>query len=146
MDINVIVINGRLTKDAEKRVMTSGTAIVNFSIANGYRKKSGEEWKDETNFFEVVYMGKGAEAVFQYLTKGRQVSIDGELRQNRWEQDGQNKSKVVILARSVQLLAEPKQEASQGAKPEVKQEANQDIPNYGKGPEGFVDNEEDIPF
>lgn len=138
MDINVIVINGRLTKDAEKKAMTSGVAIVSFSIASGYRKKTGDQWKDETNFFEVVYLGRGAEAVFQYLTKGRQVTIEGELRQNRWESNGQKMSKVVILANTLQLLSEPRQ---QEAKPEVKQETPKT-----NGPESFVDTEEDIPF
>lgn len=142
MDINVCVIVGRLTKDAEKKVMQSGTAIVGFSIANGYRKKSGEEWKDETNFFEVVYLGRGAESVFQYLTKGRQVSIEGELRQNRWEQDGQSRSKVVILAKTVQLLSDPNKDKQQAPAAPKQQE----VKNYGKGPEGFVDDEEDIPF
>lgn len=146
MDINKVLVIGRLTRDADKKVTNSGLAFVNFSIANGYRKKNGDQWADETNYFECVILGKSAESVFPYLKKGRQVAIDGELRQNRWEQDGQSRSKVVIIANSVQLLAEPKQEAGQNVKPEIKQEVNQDIPNYGKGPEGFVDNEEDIPF
>lgn len=138
MDINVIVINGRLTKDAEKKAMANGTAIVSFSIASGYRKKSGDQWADETNYFECVILGKSAESVFPYLKKGRQVAIDGELRQNRWESNGQKMSKVVILADTLQLLSEPRQ---QEAKPEVKQETPKT-----NGPESFVDTEEDIPF
>lgn len=138
MDINKVLVIGRLTRDADKKVSNSGMAFVGFSIANGYRKKNGDQWADETNYFECVILGKSAESVFPYLKKGRQVAIDGELRQNRWESNGQKMSKVVILANTLQLLSEPRQ---QEAKPEVKQETPKT-----NGPESFVDTEEDIPF
>lgn len=129
MDINKVLVIGRLTRDADKKVLNSGIAVVGFSIANGYRKKNGDQWTDETNFFDCVALGKSAESVFSYLKKGKQVAISGELRQNRWESNGQKMSKVVIVCDMVQLLAEPKNETPKTS-----------------GPESFVDTEEDIPF
>lgn len=103
-DINHVVLVGRLTRDAELRYTNAGMAISKFSIAVNRRKRSGEQWEDEASFFDVTYFGKAAEAVNQYLGKGKQIAVDGELRQNRWEQDGQARSKVEIVANQVQLL------------------------------------------
>ncbi|KGE73804.1 single-stranded DNA-binding protein [Spirochaeta lutea] len=103
-DINSVVMVGRLTRDAELRYAQTGTAIVKFSLAQTHRRKSGDTWSDESHFFDVTMMGKAAEAVHRFLTKGKQVAIQGELRQNRWEQDGQSRSKVEIFAFSLQLL------------------------------------------
>ena len=103
-DINRVIIVGRLTRDAELRYTGGGMAVCKFSIAINRRKRTGERWEDEAHFFDVVLFGKQGEAINQYLVKGKQVGIDGELRQNRWEQDGQPRSKVEIAAFNVQLL------------------------------------------
>lgn len=103
-DINRVILVGRLTRDAELRYTGGGTAVCKFSLAINRRKKSGEKWEDEAHFFDAVLFGKQGEAISQYLVKGKQVGIDGELRQNRWEQDGQSRSKVEIAAFNVQLL------------------------------------------
>jgi len=105
MDLNSVVLIGRLTRDAELKATSSGFAVSNFSIAVNYRKKQGDGWEDVANFFDITLFGKQAEILHQYLVKGKQVAISGELRQDRWVQDdGQNRSKVVINANSVQLL------------------------------------------
>jgi single-strand DNA-binding protein len=103
-DINHVVLVGRLTRDAELKYTSNGTAVSNLSIAINRRRKSGDQWTDEANFFNVVVWGRVAEALNPYLLKGKQVGIQGELRQNRWEQDGQPRSRVEISAFNVQLL------------------------------------------
>lgn len=103
-DINVVVVVGRLTRDSELKYTKSGMPIVRFSVAVNRSRKQDDQWVDETSFFEIDYWGKAAEAVNKYLTKGQQVAIEGELRQDRWEQDGQARSKVVINATNVRLL------------------------------------------
>lgn len=82
-------------------------AIASFSLAVNKRKKVGDNWEDDANFFDCTLFGKSAEAIEGWLKKGKQVAVQGELRQSRWEQDGQNRSKVEIVANSVQLLASP---------------------------------------
>ncbi len=105
-DINTVCLTGRLTRQAEIRYSQSGGgAIVRFSLAVNRRKRTadGQGWEDEANFFDCVYFGRAAEAVNQYLTQGRQVAISGELRQNKWEQDGQARSKVEIAVINLTL-------------------------------------------
>lgn len=130
-DLNTVVIIGRLTRDSELKYTQGGTAVSKFAIACNKRRKDGDQWKDEASFFDVVLWGKSAEGLNQYLTKGKQVAIEGELNQNRWTQDGQNRSKVEIVARAVQLL---------GGKSEEK-------PGKGDQPPPASDGfEDDIPF
>ena len=103
-DINSVIIVGRLTRDVELKYMNNGNAVASMSVAVNRSKKEGDQWVSEAHFFDVSYFGKGAEAVKPYLTKGKQIAIQGSLRQNRWEKDGQKQSRVVIVADSVELL------------------------------------------
>ncbi|MDR2313483.1 MAG: single-stranded DNA-binding protein [Spirochaetaceae bacterium] len=103
-DLNHVVLIGRLTRDAELKYTASGQAVCKFSIAVNRRRKSGDQWVDEASFFDIVLWGRQGESLNQYLVKGKLVGVDGELRQDRWEQDGQNRSKVEIVANNIQLL------------------------------------------
>ncbi len=105
-DINSVILVGRLTRDAELSYLPSGTAALAFSIAVNRSKKEGEQWIEEANFFDISYISKSAENFKQYLVKGKQVAIQGSLKQDRWQdkESGQNRSKIKIMASSVQLL------------------------------------------
>ena len=103
-DMNTVMIIGRLTRDMELNYTSGGMAIGKFSLAVNRKKKSGEQWVDEASFFDVTCFGKLAENLAQYMTKGKQVGVDGSLHQDRWEKDGQNMSRVVINANNIQLL------------------------------------------
>lgn len=101
--INSIVLAGNLTRDAEIKYFNNGNAIVKFSLAQNKSQKKGDQWVDKPVFFDVAYGGKGAEAVHKYLVKGKPVVVQGELEQDRWEQEGQARSKIYIKAFSVKL-------------------------------------------
>ena len=101
---SVVVLVGNLTRDAQLKYTPSGFPICTFGVAINTRKKSGDQWVDEANFFDVELFGKSAESLNQYLTKGKMIGVEGELRQDRWEQDGQSRSKVKIVANKVNLL------------------------------------------
>ena len=103
-DINHVVLVGRLTREAELKYTATGQAVCKFSIAVNRRRKNGDQWEDEANFFDVVVWGRQGESLHPYLVKGKMVGVDGELRQDRWQQDGQNRSKVEIIATYLQLL------------------------------------------
>ena len=103
-DVNYVIVIGRLTRDAELKYTSSGLAVSSFSIAVNRRKRSGDNWIDEVSFFDLALFGKRAEAINQYLTKGQQVAVEGSLTQDRWEQDGNKRSKVKIIASNIQLL------------------------------------------
>jgi len=104
VDLNHVVLIGRLTRDAELKSIASGQSVCKFSIAVNRRRKNGDQWEDEPNFFDIVVWGRQGESLHQYLIKGKMVAVDGELRQDRWQQDGQNRSKVEIVANYLQLL------------------------------------------
>ena len=103
-DINSVVLVGRLTRDAELKYTASGQAVCKFSIAVNRRRKDGEQWVDEPNFFDVVSWGRQGEALSQYMLKGKQIGVNGELKQDRWQQDGQTRYKVEIVADNIMLL------------------------------------------
>ncbi|MDE5898019.1 MAG: single-stranded DNA-binding protein, partial [Treponemataceae bacterium] len=108
-DLNHVVLIGRLTKDlgADERsfgYVGNGQARANVSIAVNRSRKNGEQWIEEANFFDVTIWGKTAENLKPYLLKGKQIAVDGYLKQDRWEKDGQKFSKVTVVANNVQLL------------------------------------------
>jgi single-strand DNA-binding protein len=103
-DVNQVVLIGRLTRDADLRYTSNGKAVSKFSLAVNEKRKVGDEWKEEAGFFEIVLWGQLGESLNQYLIKGKQVAVTGKLTQERWEQDGQNRSKVVVTAVMLQLL------------------------------------------
>jgi len=134
--INSTVLVGHLTRDAEIKYFNNGNAIVKGSIAQNRKKKQGDAYVDEAQFFDFSYSGKGAEAVHKYLIKGKQIAIQGELRQDRWEQEGQARSKVYVSAFEIQLLGgeKPASGSSHGQSQQ---------PSSGQSDESF---EDDIPF
>jgi len=107
-DINSVVLVGRITKDvgSDERSFSyvgNGTAkaVVNIAVNRGVKK--GDKWEDETSFFDVVIWGKTAESLKPKLIKGRQITVSGYLKQDRWEKDGQKQSRVQIIAEQVEV-------------------------------------------
>src|SRR5208337_2437905 len=95
-DINRFITVGRLTGDVELKYTPNGTAVARFGIAVGGKPKS--DGSDSVSFFNVVVWGKGAENCSNYLSKGKQVALDGRLEQRSWvTQDGSKRSVVEII-------------------------------------------------
>lgn len=116
-------------------------AVCKFAIAVNKRRKQGEQWVDEANFFDIVLWGKSGESLNQYLVKGKQVAVEGELHQNRWEQDGQPRSKIEIMANNVQLLGGDKNSNGSGS------DARNSPPRASQGySDATPDFDSDIPF
>ena len=111
MNYSKAIIIGNLTRAPETKYLPNGTQVANFTIACNRKYKSGEEMKEEVSFFDCVAFGKLAELCSQYLAKGSAALVEGRLKQERWEKDGQQRSRVVIVAESVVFLS-PKKESS----------------------------------
>jgi single-strand DNA-binding protein len=110
-DINHVVMVGRLTKDPELTYTQSGAAVCRFSIAvnRSSGSRSGGDDDQSASFFNVVSWNKTAEICNEYLSKGRQVGVDGRLQQRRWEgQDGVKRNTVEIVANNVQFFGSPR--------------------------------------
>jgi single-strand DNA-binding protein len=144
-DINSVILIGRLTRDAEMRYTNGGLAICKFSLAVNRNKRSGDQWTEEASFFDIDFFGKAAEAVHKYLEKGKQVAVQGELRQDRWEQDGQKRSKVTIAAQTVRLLGGGSGNSSQSQSSGGVRQGSKPFEQYSAGP-GPEDFDDDIPF
>ena len=107
-DLNKVYLTGRLTQDlgSDERsfgYVGNGQARANISIAVNRSKKNGDKWVDEANFFSVTIWGRTAENLKPYLKKGKSITIEGYLKQDRWEKDGQKQSRIGIVAENVWL-------------------------------------------
>ena len=103
--INQVVIMGNLTRDPELRSTPNGQSVCSFSLAlNRSYKDSSGNWQELTDFIDVVAWGPLAERVSQYLSKGRRVLVTGRLQQRSWEQDGQKRSKIEVIANDVTFM------------------------------------------
>ena len=102
---NKVIIMGNLTRDVEIRHTNGNTAVGNFGVAinNKYKSKDGQQ-KEETTFVDCTAWGKTAETMAQYLSKGRPVFIEGRLKLDEWEKDGQKRSKLQVVVDKFEFI------------------------------------------
>jgi single-strand DNA-binding protein len=103
---NSCTFTGRAGKDPEARYFESGTAVAEFTLAISYPKRKNSEEKPPL-WLTVKVWGKQVETITNYVKQGTQMLVQGELEQETWERDGQQKSKFVLNCRNFQLLGQP---------------------------------------
>lgn len=143
---NRVIVMGNLTRDPELRYTAGGTAVTDIGLAvNDRRKTASGEWVDEATFVDVTLWGRTAEVADEYLSKGSPVLIEGRLKLDTWEKDGQKRSKLKVIGERMQMLgskggghAGPQQRpaASPGTDPD----------GFGPQPQRAGEGGEDIPF
>ena len=151
-DQNGFHLIGRIVRNAELKIIGQNqTPLATFSIAVNRWNKTAQT--DDVSFFEMSYFGKSANSMLPYLTKGKQVSVKGFLKQDRWENEGQKFSRVSFIVTELQLLGGVKQENQQHqqeteAQHHYTQNNVQDYPQTGENSyqeaEGYFP--EEIPF
>ena len=103
---NRVILVGNLTRDPELRYTPSGTAVTDIGLAvNDRRKNAQGEWVEETTFVDVTLWGRTAEIASEYLGKGAPALIEGRLKLDTWESDGQKRSKLKVIGEKLQLLS-----------------------------------------
>lgn len=103
--LNQVFLMGNLTRDPELRQTPNGQNVCSFSLAlNRSYKDSSGEWQEATDYIDIVAWGPLGERVSQYLSKGRRCLVQGRLQSRSWEQEGQKRSKVEVLANDVTFL------------------------------------------
>jgi len=110
--MNKVILIGRAGKDAELRYTQGGTAVASFSLATTkkYRSKSGE-LEEKTAWHNIVCWGKTAETAAEFVSKGKQVAITGEIEYSKYDdKDGQTQYKTEIVVEELELLGGPKRE------------------------------------
>lgn len=102
---NQVILMGNLTRDPELRTTPNGQSVCSFSLAlNRSYKGSDGNWIEATDYVDVIAWAGLGERVAQYVTKGRPVLVSGRLQSRSWEQDGNKRSKVEVVAGDVTFL------------------------------------------
>lgn len=102
---NRVILMGNMTRDVEVRYVSSNTAVTDIGLAvNDRRKNAAGEWMEETTFVDVTLWGRTAEIAGEYLGKGSPVLIEGRLKLDTWETDGQKRSKLKVVGERMQML------------------------------------------
>ncbi len=144
--LNKVLLIGRLVGDPVIRYLPSGSAVTEFGVAWNRRYRVGEEWKEESHFFDVKAFGKLAEDLSARLSKGYQVVIEGRLTQDRWTgQDGKSYSKVRIVAESVRIIRKPKMEEIEEEEIPPPENIEEELKAFEQKEEPF-DEDDEIPF
>lgn len=102
ISFNHVSISGRLVRDPEMHTFASGSnkTTVCLAVNKRVKNKLQDEWKDETSFIEVAFWGKSAQTVAEQATKGSEMAVVGELKQESWERDGKKQSKLIVNSSS----------------------------------------------
>ena len=103
---SLVVLMGRLTRDPELRASESGISVCRFGLAvnKGFRRDAQAGGEDDAVFVEVVAFRQNADFVNQYFHKGKPILVEGRLNQSRWEQDGQKRSRIEVIANKVHFV------------------------------------------
>lgn len=153
---NRVILVGNLTRDIELRYTPGGTAVTDIGMAvNDRRKNQAGEWVDETTFVDVTLWGRTAEVAGEYLTKGSPILVEGRLKLDTWETDGQKRSKLRVVCDRMQMLGGRDGNGGGGSSRSAPQQSashdDYDAPAGGRreaqptgGGPGYSD--EDIPF
>lgn len=102
---NRVILLGNVTRDIEVKYLQSGMAVTEIGLAvNDRRKNQAGEWVEETTFVDVTLWGRTAEVAGEYLSKGSPVLIEGRLKLDQWEKDGQKHSKLRVTGERMQMV------------------------------------------
>lgn len=146
--LNKATIIGRLGNDPEIRYATSGAAIANVSIATNerWKDKSSGEMQERTEWHRVIFFGKLAEIVEQYLAKGSQIYVEGRLQTRKWsDKEGQDRYTTEIVANEMQMLGGRDGDSSTSNFP-PKQQTARDKPPAASTQDTNDGFDDDIPF
>ena len=105
-NLNKVMLIGRLTRDPETRSTAGGNSVTKFGLAvnRSYRKKDSDEQVEEVTFVDIEAWGKTGETFARYMKKGRPAYIEGRLRLDSWEKDGQKRTKLLVVMEDFQFL------------------------------------------
>lgn len=105
-NLNKVMLIGRLTRDPESRSTSSGQTVVQLGVAvnRTYTRRDSGEKVEETAFVDVEAWGRTGETIARYLKRGRQIFIEGRLKFDSWEKDGQRRSKLSVVCENFQFI------------------------------------------
>lgn len=154
---NRVILVGNLTRDPELRYIPSGAAVSEIGLAVNDRVKKGDQWVDETTFVDVTLWARTAEVANEYLSKGSSVLIEGRLKLDSWEKDGQKRSKLRVVADKMQMLGgrggggaggggAPQRQSSGGYRGQGGGDSGGGYEEYSSAPAPSTPPDDEIPF
>ncbi|HJQ81120.1 MAG TPA: single-stranded DNA-binding protein [Lacipirellulaceae bacterium] len=147
---NRVILVGNLTRDPELRYIPSGTAVSDIGLAVNDRIKRGDQWVEEPVFVDITLWGRTAEIANEYLSKGSPVLVEGRLKLDRWEKDGQKHSKLKVIGERLQMLGAREAGRGGGGRASRGGQGAGDEPQYDDSdqymPAGGPPPNDDIPF
>ena len=129
-DLNALYLYGRVVKDAELKKTSSGVSVAVFTIASNRTYKDGNgEFEEKGNFFPLAVFGNYAEKTVSLLKKGLRVTVEGYLKQDKWEKDGEKRSSIAIGVKKLHLLFDkkPEENAKQSSESQLADEPGETI-------------------
>ena len=151
-NLNKVMLIGNLTRDPELRYTPKGTAVADIALAiNRVWNNEQNVRQEETTFVDITLWGRQAELAQQYLTKGRGAYIEGRLQMDTWDdkQTGQKRSKLKVVAESLQFLPDGKGGTGGGTPqsgPQASRAPQQRPQGASAAPADDYSEEDDIPF
>lgn len=153
-NFNRVILVGRLTRDIDLRYTASGLAVTDAGLAvSDRRKNQAGEWVEETTFVDVTLWGRTAEVASEYLGKGSPILIEGRLKLDTWETNGEKRSRLRVVCERMQMIGSrsdrdggqrpprtPRDE-SEYSRPASAETPTGDAPPVAEGPP-----EDEIPF
>ena len=152
--LNKVMLIGNLTRDPEVRYTPQGTAVadVRLAVSRKFKTADGVE-KEEVCYVSVTTWGRQAQTCGEYLKKGSPVFVEGRLKLDEWEKDGQKQSRLTVVAERVQFLSSPRRGETgdaPGAEPRERPAGARtpaaSHPAEGDAPPAEGENSEDLPF
>ena len=144
--LNKVLLIGNLTKDPVVKTTPGGTAVADLRLASTRKFKTPTgETKDETCYVNVTAWGRTAETCREYLSKGSSILVEGRLKYDEWEKEGQKHNRLSIVAERVQFMGAPKNRAVAGDAPDAEPG---EAPGAHEEPprEKSVGDDDDLPF
>lgn len=142
---NRVILMGNLTRDIELRYIQSGTAVTDVTLAiNDRRKSQSGEWVEETTFVDVTLWGRTAEVASEYLSKGSPIMVEGRLKLDQWETEGQKRSKLRVVGEKMQMIGGTSPRS--GDAPSRPSSEYSEAAPVSNAPPAAAPPDEDIPF
>lgn len=142
---NRVILVGNITRDIELRYTANGTAVTEVGLAvNDRRKNPQGEWVEETTFVDVTMWGRTAQVANDYLGKGSPCLIEGRLKLDTWESEGQKRSKLRVVCERMQMLGQRGPGGGGGGGGQGQSAYSQPAPDQAPAPTAPMD--DDIPF
>lgn len=122
MSYNKVILHGNLTRDVDRRVTPQGAAVASFSLAvNRTYKTSTGELKDEVSYIDCEAFASQADLIAKHFQKGSPILLDGRLKQDTWEKDGEKRHRIKVIVDSFSFVTPKNDTQAQQPTPKTKQ-------------------------